>query len=204
MSFLEKLKARRSVRHFDAEYTISEDEIHEMVADASLAPSTNNLQSWKIFAVSNKEIQAKMQALSYGQKQVADASVVFLVFADTDRYLNPGDLHQLMVERGVHTKEEAEQKTEAMAARAEATHETDLLVSASVDASLFAMNLMHVIRAYGYESVPMTGTDFAALKKLLGIDEALRPIMILPVGKAVGKGHPPVRFKTDAFLTIIK
>lgn len=72
------------------------------------------------------------------------------------------------------------------------------------DNGLFAMNLMHTIRAFGYESNPMRGTDFQKIMEFLNIPQNLEPILMLPLGKPLKAGYPHRRYPTNDFVEIIE
>lgn len=55
MTLLDFLDERKSVRIFDPKAQISNQEIMDIIAHASNAPSGNNFQPWKVFVVKNKE-----------------------------------------------------------------------------------------------------------------------------------------------------
>ena len=72
------------------------------------------------------------------------------------------------------------------------------------DNGLFAMNLMHIIRAFGYESNPMRGTDFQKIMEFLNIPQNLVPILMLPIGKPLKAGYPHQRYPINDFVKIIE
>ncbi|MGT2907548.1 nitroreductase family protein [Streptococcus dentiloxodontae] len=73
-----------------------------------------------------------------------------------------------------------------------------------LDVGLFAMNLMQVVRTFGYDSVPMRGVDFEVIKTYLKVPNDWEPILMLPVGKALQAGYPHVRNTVEEFAEIIE
>ncbi len=73
-----------------------------------------------------------------------------------------------------------------------------------LDVGLFAMNLMQVVRAFGYDSVPMRGADFDGIKTYLKVPSDWGPILMLPVGKALQAGYPHVRKPVEEFTEIVE
>ena len=63
------------------------------------------------------------------------------------------------------------------------------------DLGLFSMNLMHVVRTFGYESVPMRGVDFEKVKEYLHVPENYEAMLMLPVGKSIKAGYPHARYE---------
>ena len=62
---------------------MSDDEIRELVRDATRAPSSFNIQHWRFVAVRKPEDKERLCRAAYDQKQVEDAAVTFIVLGDT-------------------------------------------------------------------------------------------------------------------------
>lgn len=62
---------------------------------AILAPSAFHMQNWSVIAVRTDAAKAKLLDLAYGQRQVQDAAVTFIVFGILEahktlrKYLQP-------------------------------------------------------------------------------------------------------------------
>ena len=203
MTYLTFLNDRRSVRDFDPNYSISDQEIAEMITHAANAPSSNNFQPWKIVAVTNKAKQAQLMNFAYGQKQVQDASVVFLILGDKKRY-NIDKIMTFNVEHAIITAEERPYKTKRVHEYLRLHPEDAGIQGLKFDLGLFSMNLMHVVRAFGYDSVPMRGVDFDKINAYLSLSDDYDAMLLLPVGKALKPGHPHVRYPLASFFTHIK
>ena len=182
--YLHFLDERASVRQFDPNTILSNDLIKEMLKHASYAPSSNNFQPWRVVVVKNKEKQRELKRLSAYQPQVETASAVFLLFGDKESY-NLERWQAFHLKEGVITEDNA-------------------VEGLRLDVGLFAMNLMQVVRAFGYDSVPMRGVDFEAIKIYLKVPNDWEPILMLPVGKALQAGYPHVRKSVEEFAEIIE
>lgn len=197
-NILNFLDERRSVRHFDSQVILEKSVIVDMLKHASYAPSGNNFQPWR----ADKEKQERLAAFAAGQLQVKEASAVFLLFGDKKAY----DLEWW---QDFHLQHEAISKGKVAdkllrIERYFSLHPEDKDVEGlRLDVGLFAMNLMHVVRAYGYDSVPMRGVDFEAMKDYLKLSSDWEPILLIPVGKALKSGHPHVRRKVEEFSIFI-
>lgn len=202
METLDFLDQRASVRTFDPGDELSEALIQEMLYHASFAPSSNNFQPWKVLAIKNKKIQKILSEISGKQQQVADASVVFLLYGDSKEY----DLDKQIafeLESRILTPEIAEARKNRIYRYLELHPEDKGNEGLRLDVGLFGMNLMHVVRTFGYDSVPMRGTNFNEIHHYLDVPKDWEPILMLPVGIAVKKGHIHVRKLVDNFATII-
>lgn len=89
---LAQLHWRYATKKFDAQKKIPAATWHTLEEALVLSPSSFGLQPWKFFVVENADFRKQLQAASWGQTQIVDAShlVVFAVkqdlgAADVDR-----------------------------------------------------------------------------------------------------------------------
>ncbi len=61
--FADIVKGRRSVRNYDENFKISREEISQMISEASLAPSSANMQPWRVVVVDTPEGKEKLRPL---------------------------------------------------------------------------------------------------------------------------------------------
>lgn len=203
MELLDVIKARKSVRYYDADVKIARTEIEQMIAEAALAPSGNNIQPWRVVAVENQEVKEQLKKAAFGQQQVADAPVVFAFFAKKDAYKSVDAIYEMAVEAGYMTAEAKEQGIENMLTFYGNANPALVERNVVVDTSLFAMQMMLVVKNHGYDSVPMSGFSSQEISKVLGMDDSFIPIMILPVGKAIKPAHNTVRLSVKDITTFI-
>lgn len=201
--YLHFLDERASVRQFDPNTILSNDLIKEMLKHASYAPSSNNFQPWRVVVVKNKEKQRELKRLSAYQPQVETASAVFLLFGDKESY-NLERWQAFHLKEGVITEDNAVERTNRIRQYFALHPEDKEIEGLRLDVGLFAMNLMQVVRAFGYDSVPMRGVDFEAIKIYLKVPNDWEPIFMLPVGKALQAGYPHVRKSVEEFAEIIE
>jgi len=202
MEMKEFLAGRKSVRKYERNHTISDAEIEAILTYAAKAPSSNNFQPWKVFVVRSNEKKTQIKDLAYGQQQVEDASALFLIFGDKKAY-NIDEMIQYNLKNGILQQENVakqRKQLEMFFATNPMDRENE---GVKLDTGLFAMHLMHVVRAFGYESVPIRGVDFKAVMNYLGISEDLVPVLLLPVGKPAAEGYPHIRKDVASFATII-
>jgi len=91
---LRQLQWRHATKKFDATKVISADDWSTLEQTLILTPSSYGLQPWKFVVITDSATKAKLLPLSWGQRQVVDAShvVVFAIrqnlsAADIDKYL---------------------------------------------------------------------------------------------------------------------
>ena len=84
--FYEVVRARRSVRHYDPEFKLSREELKSLLAEAVLAPSSSNLQSWRFLVIDGEEQKEKLLPIAFNQKQVVEAAAIIAVLGDVEGY----------------------------------------------------------------------------------------------------------------------
>lgn len=80
----EAINYRRSVRVYDAEKTIDTAIVKKCIEQASLAPTSSNLQLWEFVHITNKETIAKIAPFCFNQNaaKTAQQLVVFVTRKD--------------------------------------------------------------------------------------------------------------------------
>ncbi len=182
---LRYIKERRSVIHFDPTREVPEEIIREIMAIASLSPSSYNLQPWEVVVVKSGEMKAKLREICYNQQKVEDAGVDIVVVANlkaaeehVDRVLDS------WVQLGYISPDQREDMRDRILQDWGSVEKRKR--KAIRDAAMFAMSLMIVARYFGLETHPLEGFDEPKLKKLLGIDRD----RIVPLIIAMGYRHP--------------
>ena len=182
---LRYIKERRSVIHFDPTREVPEEIIREIMAIASLTPSSYNLQPWEVVVVKSREMKAKLREICYNQQKVEDAGVDIVVVANlkaaeehVDRVLDS------WVQLGYISPDQREDMRDRILQDWGSVEKRKR--KAIRDAAMFAMSLMIVARYFGLETHPLEGFDEPKLKKLLGIDRD----RIVPLIIAMGYRHP--------------
>ncbi|MCX8007520.1 MAG: nitroreductase family protein [Coriobacteriia bacterium] len=81
MEFSEVIAKRRSVRHFNAKLTVSDEDIRALLDAATLAPSAGNIQPWRFVVVRSAEARQRLQGALH-QPWASAAPVVIVVCVD--------------------------------------------------------------------------------------------------------------------------
>ncbi|RJX39980.1 nitroreductase family protein [Paenibacillus pinisoli] len=197
--FANILKGRRSVRHYDESVKISREEISEMIAEASLAPSSANMQPWRVVVVDTPEGKEKLRPLvRFNTLQNDTSSAMLLIFGDTESHLNAEEIYNTAVEQGKMPAEVKERQLGTILSMFPALPKELKVEVAKVDSSLFAMQLMLVARAHGYDTNPMAGFEVDQVARAFDLDEErYAPVMIISIGKAKEAGYESVRLASD-------
>ncbi len=79
-TIIENLKWRYATKKYDASKKVSKEDLQILKDAITLTPTSYGLQPFKVFIIENPEIRKQLQAASWGQTPVVDASHLF-VFA---------------------------------------------------------------------------------------------------------------------------
>lgn len=81
MEFREVIRARRSVRHFKNDRTVSHEEVRGLIEAATQAPSAGNIQPWRFVVCESMRSRERLSAALH-QRWAAAAPVVVVVCVD--------------------------------------------------------------------------------------------------------------------------
>lgn len=81
---LSALHWRAAVQSFDPTKKISMADLETILESGRLAPSSFGLEAWKFIVVENPEMRQAIQAASYGQPRVTEASHLIVIARRTD------------------------------------------------------------------------------------------------------------------------
>lgn len=197
--FSDIIKGRRSVRHYDESVKISKEELNEMIAEASLAPSSANMQPWRVIVVHTPEGKSKLHPLmQFNTLQNDTSSAMLIILGDTQSYLNVEEIYDTAVQQGKMPQDVRDKQVpQIMSMFPELPKEIKAEV-AKIDASLFSMQLMLVARAHGYDTNPMAGFEQDQIVKAFDLDEERYvPVMVLSIDKAQAEGYETVRLSSE-------
>ena len=82
MDTLEAIKSRRSVKHYDPQHKISDEELNHLLSLAVLSPTAFNIQNWRFVIVRDPGLRKQIRAAAWDQAQVTDASLLIVLCAD--------------------------------------------------------------------------------------------------------------------------
>ncbi|MFC5470079.1 nitroreductase family protein [Cohnella suwonensis] len=196
-SFSEVARARRSVRTYDPNYTISKEEMTELLGDAVTAPSSANHQPWRFLVIDSQPLKEKLLPIAYNQQQVVDASAVIAVLGDLESYRKLETIFGRAVEAGYMPQESADSFVANYTKMYTSVPPEVMKKIVYVDGGLVSMQIMLAAKARGLDTVPMGGYDAAKFVEAFGIGERYVPVMLIAIGKAAKEGHPSIRLNVD-------
>ncbi|KWX76628.1 NAD(P)H nitroreductase [Paenibacillus riograndensis] len=197
--FTSIITGRRSIRKYDPSVKISKAEMTEILTEATLAPSSVNMQPWRFLVIESAEGKAKLAPLAkFNQQQVETSAAVIAVFVDMNNFDYAEEIYGTAVERGLMPAEVKERQLAALGAHfanlpADVNRETIM-----IDGGLVSMQLMLAARAHGYDTNPIGGFEKDQIAEVFGMDkERYIPVMLISIGKAAEAGYASVRLPID-------
>lgn len=183
MDVIRAIKERRSINFFEPGKDLSDDRIRELLELASLAPSSMNLQPWRVIVVNDPERKKDLRKCAFDQPKVEEASAVLIMVADPQSVEeNLGKVLGSWVELG-YMKPEAVETYQGLAGKLYGTEGSlTRRYFAVKNTSLYAMNVMIAAKGLGLETHPMDGFDEDAIKKTFRIPEDKIVPMLIAVG----------------------
>ena len=183
------LEDRVTTGRFDPSFTLADADIHELVRLATKAPSAFNLQNWHFIAVRSKRNKELLRSVSYGQRQVSEAAVTFIVCGLTNSHLTLFETLQPSVDAGLLTP--SLQKT--WSEMAIASHESNPRLQrdeAIRSATFAAMCLLVAAKEMGLAAGVLGGFEPEKLHNVFGLESNELPVVLLTVGKQAEGNWP--------------
>ena len=183
MELIEAIRRRRSVKHFDPDHKLTEEELHFLFSHSFLAPSSFNMQNWHIVVVDDRVEQEKLCKASWNQAQVKDCSATLIMagnlkgFEHVRRFTRKAPLEvQEMFEGmvpGFYKDNNSLQRDEAIRS-----------------ASLLSQNIMLIAKEMGLDTCPMIGFNPQEVCTIVKLPEEYIPVMMITLGVAKEAARP--------------
>jgi len=172
------IKTRRSVKYYDSEYKMGDEEIKELFSLALLSPTAFNIQNWRFLIASNSKLREELRKVSWDQAQVTDSSLYVIICVDLKawekepkRYWRdaPQEIQDFVIPAmdSYYRGKDQVQRDEAMRS-----------------AGIVAQTLMLAAKSMGYDSCPIDGFDFEEVAKLIKLPSD----HVIALAVAIGKG----------------
>lgn len=194
---------RKSIRVYDETVKISREEMLEMIEEATLAPSSVNMQPWRFVIVESDEAKATLKPLiRFNTRQNDTSSAMILIFGDMQCYEFGEEIYDKAVAEGKMSQEVRDQQIGAIIPYYKNFTKAQMNDVVKIDASLAAMQLMLSARAHGYDTNPIGGFEADQIAAAFDLDpERFVPVMVLSLGKAAEVCYDSVRLAADKFTT---
>lgn len=184
MNTLEAIRSRRSIKHYDANHTMSQEEVDKILSLAILSPTAFNIQNWRFVTVADPELRKQIREAAWDQSQVTDTSLFIIMCADLkswekkpERYWEnaPQEVQDFMLPAidNYYRDKDQVQRDEAMRS-----------------CGIAAQTLILAAKALGYDSCPMDGFDYESVGKLINLPDDHVIAMFVAIGKGTKEPWP--------------
>ncbi|WP_282142360.1 nitroreductase family protein [Cytobacillus oceanisediminis] len=197
--FKEIITGRRSIRNYDPTVKISREEMAEILEEASLAPSSVNLQPWRFVVIDSKEGKETLAPLAkFNQRQVETSAAVIAVFVDMKSETFIEKIYDTAVEKGYMPADVRDNQVPSIKGLMENMTFEQKKEMNLIDAGLVSMQLMLAARAHGYDTNPIGGYEKDRIADAFHLDkERYYPVMLISIGKAADQGYKSVRLPVE-------
>ncbi|MFM1878959.1 MAG: hypothetical protein RLZZ241_1825 [Bacteroidota bacterium] len=181
---LEPLNWRYAVKKFDSEKCLSDVQIEHLKAAFNLTATSYGLQPIRLLIIHDKGLQEQIAVHAFGQRQVADASHVFVLCIETkiDRDFIENYFNRVTEVRG--TAPEILNPFKQSLIRRFGTMPTEEIEAWAKNQAYLALGKLLAVCAYAQiDSCPMEGFDANAVNHLLNLEaKGLKSVLLFPVG----------------------
>jgi len=198
-TFQDVVLGRKSIRVYDEHVKLSQEEMLEMIQEATTAPSSVNMQPWRFVVVESPEAKETLKPLiKFNVRQNDTSAAMLLIFGDMECYELGEQIYDQAVAEGKMPEDVRDQQLAAILPYYKNLSKQEMNDIVKIDSSLAAMQFMLVARAHGYDTNPIGGFEKDQLAEAFGLDkDRYVPVMILSVGKAAEEGYQSVRLDAE-------
>ncbi len=196
MDTFQAIRERRSIKYYDPSHKLSQHEEDMLIDLAMQAPSSFNIQHWRLVNVRDPKLRQQIRAAAVDQAQVTDASLLFLICADVKAWQKnpshywraaPQQVQDFIVPwiKPFYDGKEQLQRDEAMRS-----------------VGFIAQTMMLAAKAMGYDSCPMIGFDANKVAEIIHLPQDHTIGMMLVIGKALKPAWPKPGFIEKSLLLV--
>jgi len=178
MNITQAIENRRAIKHYDPEHEMPQEDLAELIRLTKLAPSSFNMQNYRMLVVRDKELRQQIRAAAWDQAQVTDASVLFLLCADLNAHNEDPSLYWS------HAPQEVQDILGPMIKPFYDGNDRLIRDEGIRSSALAGMTLMLAAKELGYDSCPMIGFDAGKVAELIQLPAHYALSFMIVVGKA--------------------
>lgn len=173
------IEARRSIKKFDPDHTMTEAEIQQLMEAVILSPTAFNIQNWRFVVITDDAVKQQFRDIGWNQAQFTECSAIVVVCGDRQAYNKETERYWANCPR---------ETQKALVGMIRGYYDAN--VDARRDENLrsggmAAQTIMLGAKAMGYDSCPMSGFDFKKAGEVIKLPEDHDIIMSVTVGKAL-------------------
>lgn len=184
MDTFDAIKERRSVKNYDPNHKLTDDEVNQLLSLAVLSPTSFNMQNWRFVIIKNSEVRKQIRAAAWDQAQITDSSLLLVICADLKAWKDNPDQYWVNA-----PKEAKEFLVSAMGPFYEGKDQLQR-DEAMRSCGIAAQTIMLAAKAMGYDSNPMIGFDPEKVAKIIKLPENHVISMLMAIGKQTKPAMP--------------
>ena len=184
MDTFDAIKERRSVKHYDINHKLTDDEINQLMSSAVLSPTSFNIQNWRFVLVKDSEVRKQIRAAAWDQDHVTDSSLLIVVCADLKAWKDNPEQYWVNA-----PKEAQDFLVPAMGPFYEGKDELQR-DEAMRSCGIAAQTIMLAAKSMGYDSNPMIGFDQDKVAEIVKLPENHVISMMIVIGKQTQPAMP--------------
>lgn len=186
---------RYATKLFDSR-TLPEEKVRKLFDIIRHAPSSFNIQPWKIMVIKEKSVKEKLLAASWNQPQITSNSHLLVFCADTNIKEHIDKLEQLMVKNGARP-EKIKGSIQMMRDFEKNLTPEQKLSWAQRQTYLALGNAVNGAKSLSFDSCPMEGFAPEEYSKILNLPPNIVPTALCTIGYAADKPRQKVRFAAE-------
>ena len=179
METFETIAARRSVKKYDPDHVMTEEEITRLMESVILTPTSFNIQNWRFVLVTDPGVKQQIRENGYDQAQFTESSMIVIICGDRNAYDQDPDHYW------ADAPAAAREAVVPMIRGAYGSSETLRRDENFRSGGLAGQTLMLAAKDMGYDTCPMVGFDFEAVAGIINLPADHDIIMAVTVGKAL-------------------
>jgi nitroreductase len=191
MNILESLQWRYATKKFDANSSITKEELDILKEAFNLTATSYGLQPIKMLVIENKELREQLVPYSYGQRQVVDASHLFVICIQKDFTVEDVEAYFNLVKKVRNTEDKVIDPFKKNVVNIFSQKPLEDIQQASKFQAYLALgNLLTVCASLKVDSCPMEGFNPSKFDEILDLESKnLHSVLLLPVGKRAENDH---------------
>lgn len=193
MEFKQIVMKRYATKNFDGR-KIPEEKVNELLEMIRYAPSSFNIQPWKIIVIKDQAIKDKLLPFSWNQPQVANCSHLLVFCANKNILENINLIEKESIKKGAKP-ESIKEYIKIMQDFEKSLDEEQKLNWAQKQTYIALGNALNGAKSLGFDSCPMEGFQPEEYSKILQLPGHLVPTVACPIGYASDKPKPKFRFE---------
>ncbi len=197
-TFLSQLDWRFATKQFDTEKPVSEGDLNKVLEAVRMAPTSFGLQPFQVVVVTDGALRSKLREASWGQPQVTDASHLLVFCARTDIAAHIDRCIDLIA-GGDAEKKAGLQSYRVMMDQTVGALDVSASLTWSAKQAYIALGFaLAACAELSIDSCPMEGFSGEAYDQLLGLEDHLKSVVLLPIGyRAAEPERPKARFPLE-------